>query len=839
MRRSIASAAIFILALVAAGPVVAQPFPSPQTIDHCRRATVFIVVGKGSAERSGTGFFISSHGLAVTSYELLRGGTEPLRVFLNSGLPDERRVRARPIIGAEAADVALIEVPVDEPTPFLALADTPPAQGERVWQLGFPPPVRAGPEPRGGPGLDMTEAQIVGYGTTPGRDLVAFKLRAPRPHRTESGGPVVSLDGKVIGMLPGPAHPNFPLVTSAWRIRTCLAGQVDDPTIEPTALPAAGGAVTVTAKVIDVLETPARVFARIEGPDLQRDVDLAPVGREWRATFSLPPAPDVAIGGPAASVIPVQLRMSDGRDASTHALGSEIGLAGAFGRLSIPLSEVRSITFGKQDVVETSLGSFTGALQGLTLDGVFPPSRLRSATLGRPPRSIYRVQVRAVFAKHAAESQPRILSVGGIPTPTAEAVAVTHPVARRPAEIVKVMPSAISDAKLGGAGRFVVVLFQGLRVLGLFDIESAQLVKQIPLLDEDVLFAPGRSKLLVCYPKRALLVRYDLQTFERELTVAVPLSGEARNLELGSHSDGPAYLRCTEPGGGYAVPEVALLDVARLQVLPIARPPSRDVMLLGPALQIRPSADGSVAAGWQGGGMNSGLVVLTASTENLSAKYAQQAPGYIVPSEDGSMFFTQVGPASSALTISGTRRRSVLPIVGTPLMLDFPAPRQGPEEVIATVVTRSERRRIVDLDFPLFERYPDEYMRLPEPSLDRRVFALPQVIVTIPFTNDRIVLHRLDLEAVLEKTGIDYLFVASTPPRVAQVGAEWTYPIAVRSKRGGVKMALETAPDGMTLEGGTLRWTPRSDAKPPTVIVRVADASGQELYHTIQLLVGK
>ena len=53
---------------------------------------------------------------------------------------------------------------------------------------------------------------------------------------------------------------------------------------------------------------------------------------------------------------------------------------------------------------------------------------------------------------------------------------------------------------------------------------------------------------------------------------------------------------------------------------------------------------------------------------------------------------------------------------------------------------------------------------------DRRIFLIPsaKVLITIPETNDRLVLHRFDLDAALDKSGVDYLFVMSEPPSGAR-----------------------------------------------------------------------
>ena len=71
----------------------------------------------------------------------------------------------------------------------------------------------------------------------------------------------------------------------------------------------------------------------------------------------------------------------------------------------------------------------------------------------------------------------------------------------------------------------------------------------------------------------------------------------------------------------------------------------------------------------------------------------------------------------------------------------------------------------------------------------------------------------------------------------ARAGAEWSYPLKVKSRRGGVVVKLESAPDGMRVDGtSTLTWLPR-EAGTHTVILLASDSSGQETYHTFKVTV--
>jgi hypothetical protein len=116
------------------------------------------------------------------------------------------------------------------------------------------------------------------------------------------------------------------------------------------------------------------------------------------------------------------------------------------------------------------------------------------------------------------------------------------------------------------------------------------------------------------------------------------------------------------------------------------------------------------------------------------------------------------------------------------------------------------------------------------------------VIVVLPTSNDQIVLHKFDVDAALDKSGLDYLFVTSQPPRSVKTGAVFGYKIEVKSKKGPVTYKLDSAPKGMEVsKDGMVTWKVPTDLAEGNqeVILTVRDAAGQEVFHTFALRVVK
>jgi hypothetical protein len=121
-------------------------------------------------------------------------------------------------------------------------------------------------------------------------------------------------------------------------------------------------------------------------------------------------------------------------------------------------------------------------------------------------------------------------------------------------------------------------------------------------------------------------------------------------------------------------------------------------------------------------------------------------------------------------------------------------------------------------------------------TLDKRVHFMPNanVLITIPYSNDGLVIRKFDVGQELDRSGIDYLFVTSAPVTEAVKGETYRYAITAKSKRGSVRFKLESGPEGMTVsDKGEVTWAVPADAESrEDVIITVSDASGQETFHT-------
>jgi len=176
----------------------APPAAARSPIEHAVQCTFRIKNKKGGA----SGFFINDKGLAVTAKHVVEGAT----YSMEAELPGETRKRSVRILKkSQDHDLALLQVAMDGPTPYLEIRNphtlTP---GEELWAIGNPllafrETVTKGNFSRIFPEADWkNEAKLK---TPPFRfkgDQVQFSTPVIPGN---SGGPVVDNEGRVVGVV--------------------------------------------------------------------------------------------------------------------------------------------------------------------------------------------------------------------------------------------------------------------------------------------------------------------------------------------------------------------------------------------------------------------------------------------------------------------------------------------------------------------------------------------------------------------------------------------------------------------------------------------------------------
>ena len=410
------------------------------------------------------------------------------------------------------------------------------------------------------------------------------------------------------------------------------------------------------------------------------------------------------------------------------------------------------------------------------------------------------------------------------------------------------LPGKVADTCVGGGGRFWFLSIPSEKQIAVFDTASAKLVKNLPVGD-NVKFAAGMNELFVTEGEDRL-VRFDLKTFEKEAAVKLPLEGIIRQLAMGSASGGPLFVSYRRDNGRLQAAAYAILDASTLKELEPG--PTNGNPPMGfhrETMQFRASPDGRTIASFGGGEHFWHVYSLT---ENGATIQPIHEPGVIVsPSDDGNIL-ASTGVYSPEVRIVG--RKDPFPTlripaqqgpffltIGTERNADNPFLNpnrvEGPQK-IALHLPGHEQARLALADPGVVVPVSFDGAGVPGLQADRRVFFSPAAQLVGIVAEDKIVLLRFNPEAAVEKAGVDYLYVTSKPP-LAVRGDTYKYPMTVKSKRGGVKVRIDSGPPGLRAEGTTLVWDvpQRGPILPDRIVATITDAGDRETTHSFTLMV--
>jgi WD40 repeat protein len=442
---------------------------------------------------------------------------------------------------------------------------------------------------------------------------------------------------------------------------------------------------------------------------------------------------------------------------------------------------------------------------------------------------------------------------------------------------VRTLGGKISDVAVGGGGRYLILTLKEARQIAVFDVNAADIVKTIALPSENALVTAGAKAFFIAFPDQGLFQRWDLETMTREgANLPSPIRARLKGLAMGSDSDGP-LLAVWSPDSNNNFPQqvrFSFLDPNTLKVLkagPITNggfqgigsvSPSGGTILLHPFLQqrvhVRASAGGDLYGIWQTNGSPSGFQTLAVRRSALKGIYNHDSLDHLAPGPDGLTVYTGRGgeldaegkplrgsdsrpPTSPALTIPSTDPVYYLSING---LNQNRSPNSPATAVTASVHAASDGTRLLTVQ-QLDEMKGvgnSEAWIADDFTNEKRFHLIPaaRLLITIPPTNDRLVLRRLDIEKALDQLRVDTLIVTTPSNLHAEAGKVLHHRIEARSKAGGLRYALADGPDGLTVSPtGELTWTPPRRPVGDTVkaVVTVADPSGRERFHTITIRV--
>jgi hypothetical protein len=332
---------------------------------------------------------------------------------------------------------------------------------------------------------------------------------------------------------------------------------------------------------------------------------------------------------------------------------------------------------------------------------------------------------------------------------------------------------------------------------------------------------------LVVVRRDGTVERWSLATFEREATGELNLKVPPVAVAMGSASNGPLVVSGVDwPRLG----ETAFFDVLTMNRIEMLFHP-HGFFNTSPNVYLRASADGRTFAcvpdGFDG---NTQTCVWSGGRVR---KYFGQGGSFPVPGPDGRTLYSSTGIFAVDVRPLAANGTPCLPAHHGPYYLTLPRPDGAGRGAVSVHLEGDDRpfASLPGVDLPAGRPAGDKDKLL----RDRRVHLIPDahLFVTIPPGNDRLVLRRFDPEQALEASGLDYLAITSRAPTQATRGANYTYRLAVKAKKG-VSYQVTSGPRGATIDGaGQLTWPVPADFPDheAEIVVAVRDAGGREVRH--------
>ena len=843
-------AACFCL-LALASPVWGQT--SREVVQRGKAATALVELDKG--KQTASAVCVHSSGIFITNHHVVEdvGKGGDIKLVLHPNEESQRELKAKVVRLDKPLDLAVLQV--EEGKDFAALPlgdDAALYETMSVTAFGFP----------FGKSLAVKEDTLPDISINVGR-VTALRKREGALNQIQidaqlnpgnSGGPLIDETGKIIGIVTkGVFATGVNFATPVSGVKQLL--QRPEISFTPPKLTAANlhEETEFNIEIVPFLQELTNVAVELE---LQTDglpprkFLAKPNGKHLHVIKAIP-----QIKSPQAAPLRVNARV-------TFASGNVTGViedrAFKIGSQSLRLADVSAIdNDGTWRIKRHEGESLEGPAEGLSdvpiLFGNYAVNmdlaQAKSIQLQRipveEPSLRYTLVIRSTDAElHRATG---VLRAGSQSTDGGAVAWKPYQGERQVLEL----PDLVADACLGKGGQYVLLYLKKTRKIAVYDANQAKIVKYLSIAADDALMAASLDKLIVVSPGSNVVERWSLDTLERESSDTLSL-GVIKAIALGYASNGPLLIHSAAGTDALARATYDFYDVQTLERIPMGEFRGHNTSYRD-FVHIRAAGTGDVFGLWATSHSPQGMESMTLEGTNVKVAYQHNSAGHIVPNYDGSAIATgNQGICTSELTRKGQRGEQTLPLIPSThprFMVTVPTdpgaqinlgrePFKGRTGAVRLIDADQDLVPLPDLQLGQTDIAATSWARH-DFTLDKRVFYIQQAdqVISIPYTNDKLIVQPFNLKEALDRTNSTYLFVSSTPPVWFEKGTTFRYAIQAHCKRGTVEMELASGPPGMTVSGNELVWEVPTlfPEKALDVIVNITSSEGQRTLHVFKL----
>jgi hypothetical protein len=766
--RLFAAAAILLLVGL---PAWGEDSPKGK-ITRTGKASTALVQGKTFGTQ-GSAFCIHPTGIFLTNEHVV-SRESTFTLFLNGGTKKVGVLTAKVLRMDKELDLALLQAEDAKDLPVLPLAaENNLSETDEVIAFGFPFGQRLSLDAKEPPAISVNVGKVTSLREKAG-ELHSIQLDAVL-NPGNSGGPVLNMDGKVVGVVnsgvPG-AGVNFAIPIN--HVQRFLARP--ELLFTPPAL--------TLANVHEAVEFQVQALTFTPSPQAL-DLQLI-LKREGQSGKSLTLKLSEGSYRVRTAAVPRSEGPAKFRLTARYARGSVSAEVEdrtfKVGDRTVPFREVRRLVTGPNPRVWLRDGKLIrGELSGIeAITAQLGPASItldlsRAADVRLHPAANLATVTATIVARRGEQEVGRVthpLLIQGVPQPGEEEIFLDLQPAPLAKDVVEYkLDAAIADVAVGGGGRYLILHQPKLRQLAVFDVNQAKVVKSLPAPEGDLKFVAGMDQLVVALPGSRTLQRWNLTTMEQERTAAYPLKGDILALSLGSASHGPLFVLGKEGNNVLAAfCAVTLEDLKRREM--VWSKIGNHFAPFAKDLHLRASFDGKAMGMWTGGGVRpAGVTWIRWDYPIARSTYSHIGSGHVIPGPKGKVLFTSLGMFTEIANFPNTNKPypgsetngCYLPAHHADYYLYLgPGPsfnlvppgkpvERKPFHGVAIHKLEVEKPilHLADIEVPNL----DESKNKTDFTVDKRFHLIPEakVLIVIPPSNDRLILHRVDLEEALAK----------------------------------------------------------------------------------------
>lgn len=509
-----------------------------------------------------------------------------------------------------------------------------------------------------------------------------------------------------------------------------------------------------------------------------------------------------------------------------------------------------------------------------------PPARLGTANAIRPPTvTIPEASLNVGLGSKSSVGSPS----SPVPSAPLDATATASPDGKFKAglSLVRMLPGKVSGVTSAGNGRYLLLSLRESRQLAIFDANVADVTRIIPLPHENVLVAGGSEKFVLVFPDQMIIERWDLTNVVREESRTSPIRAKIVAIAMGSDTAGPilAEWLTDQPPQFGPQERCSFIDPVSLKVLKVpkltnTRTRGLDTLSTGGGVILFSGAISSQIPSISAANDGSVFIVrdrmspdhcrtLELADGMVRTRFFTNPSGSRLAGPDGRLLFSSFrvhdsegklvfklpdAPYNSIIYLPSADAGYFLGIAGLSWMPSWMAVQTSKQPIHSplrmTVFAAGSLIPLVTVEcldeMDQLNPINDEKWERMDPPFEQHFDWIPlaELLVTIPASNDRLCLRRFSMPRVLAKLGGDFLYVTSADVLRVPAGKKLNHRIEVRARRGGVKLTLTKAPDGLTLKPDSLiEWNvpDRGVEFEETAVITIEDASGQSLFHRLKI----